>query len=124
MGSLFGGKSREERETGKQQKQAQRQHRQADAADQYDDMVTRALERLTRWAFPDSQVERPGVGKWQLWHTADNGEKYVDVAVELHFDGDQPESFLCSESLCMADAELTREELDEALRRSICSISG
>jgi hypothetical protein len=123
MGGLFGGKSREERETGKRQKQAQLQHQQAEAADQYDGMVTQALERLTRWAFPDSQVERESAGKWQLWHTTDNGEKYVDVAVELQFHGDRPESFQC-DSLCMADAELTREELDEALRRSICSISG
>jgi len=125
MSGLFGGKSREEREAEKQQKQAQLQRQQAKVADQYDGMVTKALEQLTRWAFPDSQVERQGVGVWQLWHTADNGEKYVDVAVTLEFDEDQPTCFLCGESLYLAKAEsLTREDLNDALRRCICSVSG
>ena len=108
----------------KQQKQAQLQSQQAEVANQYDGMVTKALERLTRWAFPDSQVERQGVGKWQLWHTTDDGGKYVDVAVTLQFDKARPTSFVCDESLCGAAAELSREDLDEALRRCICSISG
>jgi len=125
MSGLFGGKSREERETEKQQKQAQLQRQQAEVANQYNGMVTKALEQLTRWAFPDSQVERHGVGAWQLWHTADNGEKYVDVAVTLQFDEDQPTFFLCDGASCFARTEqLTREELNDALRRSICSISG
>ena len=124
MSSLFGGKSREEREAEKQQKQAQLQRQRAEAAEQYDGMVTKALERLTRWAFPDSQVERQGVGTWQLWHTTDDGGKHVDVAVTLQFDEDQPTSFLCSESLHPETAELTREDLDDALRMCICSISG
>jgi hypothetical protein len=124
MSGLFGGKSREEREAEKRQKQPQLQRQQAEVASQYDGMVTKALERLTRWAFPDSQVERQGVGRWQLWHTTDDGKKYVDVAVELQFDGDHPTSFLCHESLYMADAELSREALDDALRRCICSVSG
>jgi len=124
MSSLFGGKSREERETERQQKQAQLQHQQAEAAKQYDEMVTEALERLTRWAFPDSQVERQGVGRWQLWHTTDDGKKYVDVDVMLQFDEEQPTSFLCDESLQIRIAELTREDLDDALRMCICSISG
>jgi hypothetical protein len=124
MASLFGGRSREEREADKQQKNAQLQRQQAEVANQYDGMVTKALVRLTRWAFPDSQVERESAAKWQLWHTTDDGSKYVDVAVTLEFDQDQPVSFLCDGSLNMADAELTREDLDEALRRCICSISG
>ena len=125
MSGLFGGKSREERETEKQQKQAQLQRQQAEVANQYDGMVTKALEQLTRWAFPDSQVERHGVGMWQLWHTADNGEKYVDVAVTLEFDEDRPTTFLCDGSLSFAIAEqFTREDLNDALRRCICSISG
>jgi len=125
MSGLFGGKSREKREAVKQQKQAQLQRQQAEVANQYDGMVTQALEQLTRWAFPDSQVERHGVGMWRLWHTADNGEKYVDVAVTLEFDEDQPACFLCGESLYLAKAEsLTREDLNDALRRCICSISG
>jgi hypothetical protein len=124
MSGLFGGKSREERETEKQQKQAQLQRQQAEVANQYDGMVTKALERLTRWAFPDSQVECQGVGRWQLWHTTDDGRKYVDVHVTLEFDEDQPTSFFCDESLGMANAELTREDLDDALRGCICSVSG
>jgi hypothetical protein len=124
MNSLFGGKSREERETERQQKQAQLQRQQTEAANQYDGMVTKALEQLTRWAFPDSQVERHGVGMWRLWHTTDDGKKYVDVAVMLQFDEDQPTSFLCDESLQSRIAELTREDLDDALRMCICSISG
>ena len=109
---------------GKLQKQAQLKHKQAEVANQFDGMVSNALERLTRWAFPGSQVERQGVQRWQLWHTTDNGRKYVDVAVTLQFDEDQPTSFLCDESLYMASAELTREDLDDALRRCICSVSG
>ncbi len=121
MSSLFGGKSREERESEKQQKQAQLQHAQKIAADKYDGMVTKALEQLTHWAFPDSQVERPEVARWQLWHTTDKGKKYIDVAVELEFDNDEPTSFVCSESSCITDAELTREDLNEVLRVCICS---
>ena len=124
MSSLFGGKSREERETERQQKQAQLQRQQAEAAKQYDGMVTKALEQLTRWAFPDSQVECQGVGKWQLWHTTNDGKKYVDVAVTLEFDEGRPASFLCDESLHSESAELTRENLDDALRMCICSING
>ena len=124
MSSLFRGKSREEREMDKQQKQAQLQRQQAKAAEQYDGMVTQALERLTRWAFPDSQVERQGVETWQLWHTTDDGKKHVDVAVTLEFHDGQPTYFLCSESLQPETAELNREDLDDALRMCICSISG
>jgi len=124
MSSLFGGKSREEREAERQQEQAQLQHQQAEAAKQYDGMVTKALERLTRWAFPDSQVERPAVGSWQLWHMTDDGKKYVDVLVELQFDKGQPTSFFCSESLRYEFAELTREDLDGTLRMCICSTGG
>ena len=122
MSGLFGGKSREEREAERQQKQTQSQHQQAEAANQYDGMVTKALERLTRWAFPDSQVERQGVGMWQLWHTTDDGKKYVDVAVELQFDKGRPKSFYCDGSISAHIAELTREALDDALRQSICSL--
>jgi hypothetical protein len=122
MSGLFGGKSREEREAEKQQKQAQLQRQQAEVADQYDGMVTRALERLTRWAFPDSQVERQGVGEWQLWHTTDDGKKYVDVTVTLEFDKDRPKYFFCDGPLNYTTTdELTREDLDNALRQSICS---
>ena len=123
MSGFFGGKHKKEPGVDRSLNKAHSQHLQIKAADQYDDMVTKALERLTRWAFPDSQVERQGT-RWHLWHLTESGKKYIDVAVELQFDDDQPESFICSESLYYADAELTREDLDNALRRSICSVSG
>ena len=122
MSGLFGGKSREEREAERQQKQTQSQHQQAEAANQYDGMVTKALERLIHWAFPDSQVERQGIGRWQLWHTTEDGKKYVDIAVELHLDKGRPKSFFCDGSISTHAAELTREDLDDALRQSICSL--
>jgi hypothetical protein len=115
MGGLFGGKSREVQGT---------QMAQGAAANQYDGMVTKALERLTRWAFPDSQVERVNSVTWQLWHTRENGEKYIDVLVELLFKKDQPHMFMCSKTLHPETAGLNREDLDEALRRAICSVSG
>ncbi len=121
MSGLFGGKSHEEREAEKHQEQTQLKCLQAKAANQYDGMVTKALERLTRWAFPDSQVERQSVGVWQLWHTTDDGEEYVDVTVELQFDKGQPRSFFC-EAVSSQITELTRETLDDALRLSICSL--
>ena len=121
MSGLFGSKSREEREGEKQQEQTQLKYQQAEATNQYDGMVTKALERLTRWAFPDSQVERQGIGRWQLWHTTDDGKKYVDVAVELQLDKGRPESFSC-DAASSHITELTREALDDALRLSICSL--
>jgi hypothetical protein len=44
------------------------------------------------------------------------------VAVTLHFDEDQPTSFFCDGSLQCQTAELTREDLDDALRMCICSL--
>lgn len=96
---------------------------QAEAYNRYDGMVTQALERLTRWAFPDSQIERPTLNKWQLWHTTDDGKKYVDVSVELQFSKGQPKSFFVDGSLQTVVAKLNREDLDDALRQSICSLS-
>ena len=121
MSSLFGGKSREEREAEKQQRQAQLQHQQKHAAEQYDDMVTKALEQLTHWAFPDSQLECNDAGEWRLVHTKDNGEKYVDVTVTLEFDKERPISFTCDSPVNCGSAELDREDLTENLRLCICS---
>jgi len=112
MSGLFGVESRQEREAERQQKQTQLQCQQAEAANQYDGMVTRALERLTHWAFPESQVERQADVKWQLWHTTDDGEKYVDVAVELYFEKGRLKAFTCDGPLQITTAELTREALD------------
>ena len=66
---------------------------QTDPADKYDKMVSAALERLTRWAFPDSLIERKNKLTWQLWHMTDNNEKYVDVEVELRMKKNKPDFF-------------------------------
>ena len=70
-------------------------------SNQYNEMVTKALERLTRWAFPDSQVERVDQVKWQLWHNNENNQKYIDVSVELQIKHGKPEPifyFRCRKS--------------------------
>ena len=97
---------------------------QADPIDKYNEMVSAALERLTQWAFPDSQIERKNRLAWQLWHTTDNNEKYVDVEVELRMKKDKPDSFLISQSVQPQEADLSREDLDDALRIAICSLPG
>ena len=117
MSGLFGGKTREERDLEKQQAQIHQQQ----AAGPYDGLVTKSLEQLARWAFPDSQVERSGPAEWKLWHPADNGEKYVDVTVTLAFHGDRPECFECETELNSETTDdLTREALNDALRWTVC----
>jgi hypothetical protein len=98
-------------------------NQQEEITDQYDEMVTKSLERLTRWAFPDSQVERKDQVTWQLWHTTINNQKYIDVSVELQVKRGKPESFLICDSVQPQIAELSREELEDALRIAICSLS-
>jgi hypothetical protein len=73
---------------------------------QYNEMVTKALERLTRWAFPDSQVERKDQVNWLLWHTTENNKKYVDVSVELRMKHGKAESFLIGDSVQSRLAEI------------------
>jgi hypothetical protein len=97
---------------------------QTDPADKYDKMVSAALERLTRWAFPDSLIERKNKLTWQLWHMTDNNEKYVDVEVELRMKKNKPDFFLISQSVQPQKADLSREDLDDGLRIAICSLSG
>jgi hypothetical protein len=89
---------------------------------QYNIMVIKALERLTRWAFPDSQVERIDQGKWQLWHNTDNNQKYIDVSVELQIKQGKPSQFFIADAVNPRLAALTREHLDDALRIAICSL--
>jgi hypothetical protein len=96
---------------------------QQDDLEKYDEMVSKALDRLTKWAFPDSQVERKERAIWQLWHTTNDGKKYIDVSVELQMKHEKPGSFLISDSVQPQTAELTREDLDDALRIAICSLS-
>jgi hypothetical protein len=97
---------------------------QADPEDIYDKMVSAALDRLTRWAFPDSQMERKNRFTWHLWHRSENNEKYVDVEVELKTKKNKPGSFLISQCNYPQVAELSREDLDDALRIAICSLAG
>jgi hypothetical protein len=96
---------------------------QSDELEKYNEMVSRALQRLTRWAFPDSQVERKDQVNWLLWHTTENNKKYVDVSVGLQMKHGKPLSFLIVDSVQPQTAELTREDLDDALRIAICSLS-
>jgi hypothetical protein len=97
---------------------------QLDDLEKYNELVSRALQRLTRWAFQDSQVERKDQANWLLWHTTENNTKYVDVSVELLMKQGKPVSFLIADSVQLQTAELTREDLDDALRIAICSLSG
>jgi hypothetical protein len=94
----------------------------ADPTEKYDKMVSAALKRLTQWAFPDSQTERKNKLTWQLWHLTDKNEKYVDVEVELRMKKSKPDSFLISQSVQPQEADLSREDLDDALRIAICSL--
>ena len=96
---------------------------QPDDLEKYNGMVSRALQRLTRWAFPDSQVEHKDQVNWLLWHTTENNKKYIDVSVELQMKHGKPASFLISNSVQPRVARLTREDLDDALRIAICSLS-
>ena len=96
---------------------------QPDDVEKYNEMVSGALQRLTRWAFPDSQVERKDQVNWLLWHTTENNKKYIDVSVELQMKHGKPASFLISNSVQPRMAKLTREDLDDALRIAICSLS-
>ncbi len=91
--------------------------------EKYDKMVSKALDRLTKWAFPDSRMEHKDQVNWQLWHTTDEGKKYIDVSVELLMKHGKPGSFLVSDSVQPQTSELTREDLDDALRIAICSLS-
>jgi hypothetical protein len=96
---------------------------QPDDVEKYNEMVSGALQRLTRWAFPDSQVERKDQVSWLVWHTTENNKKYIDVSVELQMKHGKPASFLISNSVQPRMAKLTREDLDDALRIAICSLS-
>lgn len=118
MSGLFSRKSREEQEAEKQQAQS----RQQGAADRYDALVTKSLEQLTRWAFPDSQVERSSVAEWKLWHTTDDSQQYVDVTVTLEFDNDAPQYFNCDTKTNSESTDgLSHEALNDALRWVISS---
>lgn len=96
---------------------------QPESIEKYHEMVTKALDRLTRWAFPDSQIERKNDLTWQLWHVTDEGKEYVDVEVELRLKKDKPVSFLISQTLQPQVSDLSREDLDDALRIAICSLN-
>ncbi len=94
---------------------------QVQSIEKYHEMVTKALERLTRWAFPDSQIERKDERTWQLWHLTEANELCIDVQVELNLKKGVPSSFLISQAAQPEIARLTREDLDEELRVAICS---
>ncbi len=94
---------------------------QPESIEKYNEMVTKALGRLTRWAFPDSQVERKNELTWQLWHLTNTNELYIDVQVELNLKKGVPSSFLISQAAQPEVARLTFEDLEEELKVAICS---
>jgi hypothetical protein len=121
MTGLLFGKSREEREEEKRRENIILEHKKRDIADAYDEMVTKALERLTRWAYPDSVIERSGDLEWQLYHNKTDGRKYVDVIVQLEMNKDEPVEFCCENEGFVEMAELTFEELNNSLRYCVCN---
>lgn len=94
---------------------------QPESLEKYHEMVTKALGRLTQWAFPDSQVERKDERTWQLWHLTDTNELFIDVQVELNLKKGVPTSFFISGDTQPVIAGLTCENLDRHLRIAICS---
>ncbi len=111
--------------------QLQSQLRQAAAG--YEPMVVAGLQRLTRWALPDDQIERVDDAAsgyvWQLWHTRQDGSKFVDLTVRVYFEdrrADKPALFQAvlktpagiSHAI---DGQLSPEDLDFALRRCVAS---
>src|SRR5512138_3630097 len=96
---------------------------QVQSIEKYHEMVTKALERLTHWAFPDSQIERKNELTWQLWHLTEANELDIDVQVELKLKKGIPDYFLISNAVQPEVAALRREDLDKELRLAICSRS-
>jgi hypothetical protein len=96
------------------------------AAAQYGAWITQALEGLRVNAFQGSQVESPENGKWQLFHRRDDGEKVIDLTVRLEDNGRRIIGFDVARSTqgrghTFTTIELTRESLDEAIRRCLYS---
>jgi hypothetical protein len=117
MSGIFGRKNPQE--------QAQLEQTRQVVAGQHEPMVRAALEQLTTWAFPGSQVESAGTGTWQLVHTSASGEKIVDVTVTLEFKKDRPVALTTDhyrDGFGRSSGTLTldRESLDDALRRCLC----
>jgi hypothetical protein len=118
MSPLFGRKDSQEQARIEQARQA--------AAGQRDPMIRAALEQLTTWAFPGSQVESAGTGKWQLVHASAGGGKIVDVTVTMEFKKDRPvalsaEHYRDGRGRITGTLTMERESLDDALRRCLNS---
>jgi len=105
------------------------QLRQASAP--YEPMVTAALQWLANWAMPECQVERVESAasgyQWQLWHTRENGSKFVDVTVAVFFPDrhpDKPDGFVVDFKTPggyerSATGPLIREDLFYTVRRVV-----
>ena len=105
-------------------KEAQLEQARQAAAGGYAAMVTAALERLTTCAFPGSHVEPAGTGRWELVHTDDGRGRCVDAAVILEFKKDRPVALTAEHTRdglgrSISTLTLTRESLDDALRRCL-----
>jgi hypothetical protein len=103
------------------------------AAAPYEPMVLAGLQRLTRWAFPEDQIERvdeaAGGYAWRLWHTRADGSRFVDVTAQVFFEDrrpDKPVLFLATLKTpggthYVAQGPLTPEDVDHVLRRCVAS---
>ena len=101
------------------------------AAARYDAVVTAGLQWLARWAMPECEVERvenAATGyQWRLWHTRQDGSKFVDVSVGVYFPDrhpDNPQSFFVEfrtpgGTSRTADSPLEPEDLRYAMRRAV-----
>ena len=93
------------------------------AADQYEGMIRAGLERVQKWAFPDSQIEHTDTDTWMLSHRKEDGTQHIDMTVRLIFLGGQLNCLRCqryasgfARELHTQDIPLIREGLDDALR--------
>ena len=116
MGGIFGRKD--------PVKEAQLEQARQAAAGGYAAMVNAALQQLTTWAFPGSRAEPAGTGRWELVHMTADGGRCVDAAVILEFKKDRPVALTAEHTRdglgrSISTLTLTRESLDDALRRCL-----
>ena len=120
---FFGKGNRKNAETNEdRQRQVQAAQAAAQAAEQqYGPIVRDCLTRLQVWAFPYSQVDG-----WEIWHADVQGQRIVDVRVQLVLDA---EPSFTVKSLFWGDTDiensasydtiaLTPVDLYDALRRA------
>ncbi len=96
------------------------------AITQYSTLITTTLENQIKINFPDSKIEYLGNGEWNINHQRENGEKCIDLEVKLEDNGRRVIGFHCARSMqgrgfMTTTIELTKEALDDAIRKCIYS---